>query len=62
MMFYEGFSWYEESSLQMDELDAVNMTAIVADKGSNHPYLCLNNTVSFGKMVENDAFRMEAMF
>jgi len=44
MMFYNGFNYYSDAGIQLGELEAVNMTAIVGDKSSQHPYLCLNNT------------------
>ncbi len=39
MMMYNGFSYYEQVGIQVDELQAVNITAIVADKGRT-PYQC----------------------
>ncbi len=38
-MMYNGFSYYEQVGIQVDELQAVNITAIVADKGRT-PYQC----------------------
>jgi len=43
MMFYDGFTYYEQAGIQIGDAEAINMTAIVADKGSDHPYLCEDN-------------------
>jgi hypothetical protein len=39
MFLYNGFTWYEDSSIKIDELAAINMTSIVGDKGKN-AYQC----------------------
>jgi len=44
MMFYHGFSYYESAGIKITYQEAINITAIVADKGSSHPYHCENNT------------------
>jgi hypothetical protein len=46
MMFFDGFNYYQEAGIPLGELEAINMTSIVADKGSDHPYICEDNTVS----------------
>jgi len=44
MFFYHGFNYYESAQIKMDYADAINMTAILGDKGT-HAYHCLaNNT------------------
>jgi len=41
MQVYDGFKYYENAGIKMDIFDAINVTAIVADKGY-HPYYCAN--------------------
>lgn len=38
-----GFNWYNESSIVMGEVEALNMTAILGDKGSEKFMNCKNN-------------------
>jgi len=43
-MMYDGFVYYENAGIKVDELAAVNITAIVGDKGKSSPYSCANFT------------------
>lgn len=39
----DGFNWYNHSEIKMGPTEAINMTAILGDKGSEKFLTCKNN-------------------
>jgi len=44
MFISNGFKWYQKAGIKVSYLEAINITAIAADKGSATPYHCSNTT------------------
>jgi len=44
LFMYKSFSWYQQQSIKISDLQAINITSIVGDKGRANPHVCSNTT------------------
>lgn len=48
-----SFNYYQQAGIQIGDLQALNATSIVADKGSDHPYQCAVRCCRGGQRVSS---------